>query len=404
MLAAGGPTGTAVDENLTASGRWEQVVFYDGGERFDPACSRFPVLAKAMAAIPEATTQGPGAVCLSWLYPGTHVKPHCGRSNAYLRVHLGLRVPGLARMRVGSQTVTWQEGGCLVFDDSFEHEVWNDGDEPRVVLLFDVWHPGLSAHRRTALAGLRPNIHDKILAFMVERNLTRIETHADDLRLVPNDRLTGLIPATWSRPAPTPSNCVTALCTSPGGPDRAIAVRAVSGCAASRGPDGRVVGPARRGRAERRVHQAAVGTSADQRLGQFPVAAHRRDVQWGGVVFGIGLVHGAWVGKDQLPRLVMPADVPCGQGVQRCTVLGQPGRCGRAAHLGAEPGRGQAAAEQETWGLEYSRRERGQPGQVIQHNALGQIDQLGEGGSWPRPVSVSHHVCPGPTSVNPAFR
>ena len=47
-------------------------------------------------------------------------------------------------MRVGSETRSWEEGKCLVFDDSFEHEVWNAGQGTRIVLVLDVWHPDLT--------------------------------------------------------------------------------------------------------------------------------------------------------------------------------------------------------------------------------------------------------------------
>ena len=46
-------------------------------------------------------------------------------------------------IRVGDEVRTWVEGRCLLFDDSFEHEVWNDADEERLVLIVDVWHPDL---------------------------------------------------------------------------------------------------------------------------------------------------------------------------------------------------------------------------------------------------------------------
>ena len=38
----------------------------------------------------------------------------------------------------------WEEGKVLVLDDSFEHEVWNDGDKQRIVLIVDIWHPDFS--------------------------------------------------------------------------------------------------------------------------------------------------------------------------------------------------------------------------------------------------------------------
>ncbi len=58
-----------------------------------------------------------------------------------LRCHLALRVPGPCRLRVEDATVTWEEGKVLVFDDTCEHEAWNDGDDTRVVLFVDFVRP-----------------------------------------------------------------------------------------------------------------------------------------------------------------------------------------------------------------------------------------------------------------------
>lgn len=60
-----------------------------------------------------------------------------------LTCHLELVVPEGANITCGGETRRWQEGKCLVFDDSFEHEVEHNGKEPRVVLLVNFWHPGL---------------------------------------------------------------------------------------------------------------------------------------------------------------------------------------------------------------------------------------------------------------------
>jgi aspartate beta-hydroxylase len=53
-------------------------------------------------------------------------------------------VPAGCGIRVGSTTRSWEEGRCIVFDDSFEHEVWNESDRHRYVLILDFWHPGLT--------------------------------------------------------------------------------------------------------------------------------------------------------------------------------------------------------------------------------------------------------------------
>ena len=77
----------------------------------------------------------------SRLVPGTHLMKHCGPSNFRLRCHLGLVVPPNVRIRCANEIREWKAGQCLIFDDSFEHEVWHDGAEDRVVLICDLWHP-----------------------------------------------------------------------------------------------------------------------------------------------------------------------------------------------------------------------------------------------------------------------
>jgi aspartyl/asparaginyl beta-hydroxylase (cupin superfamily) len=75
----------------------------------------------------------------------THINPHRGPTNMRVRCHLGIKVPdGDCAIRVGGETRRWQEGRCLVFDDSLVHEAWNHTDEDRIVLIVDLWHPGLS--------------------------------------------------------------------------------------------------------------------------------------------------------------------------------------------------------------------------------------------------------------------
>ena len=103
-----------------------------------------PQTAKAIANQPAFNELLCGAHFFSRLTPKSHIGAHCGPSNLRLRVHLGLKVPPGCRIRVGEEVRTWTAGECLIFDDSFEHEVWHDGDEDRVVLICDMWHPQLS--------------------------------------------------------------------------------------------------------------------------------------------------------------------------------------------------------------------------------------------------------------------
>lgn len=111
---------------------WEVFGLWAFGSRLIHNCERCPETARLVRDIPGMTTAG-----FSLLQPGTHIVPHKGYSGAVLRCHLGLVVPPGCEMRVGEEIRTWEEGRCLVFDDTVEHEVWHRGERARAVLLLD---------------------------------------------------------------------------------------------------------------------------------------------------------------------------------------------------------------------------------------------------------------------------
>jgi len=78
------------------------------------------------------------------LRAGARINPHTGTTNTRLVCHLPLIVPPGCRFRVGNEVREWEEGKLLIFDDSIEHEAWNDGREDRTILIFDIWRPELS--------------------------------------------------------------------------------------------------------------------------------------------------------------------------------------------------------------------------------------------------------------------
>jgi aspartyl/asparaginyl beta-hydroxylase (cupin superfamily) len=90
----------------------------------------------------------------SVLHAGTHIPPHNGMLNTRLICHLPLIVPEGCRLRVGNETRAVERGRLMIFDDSIEHEAWNDGDATRVVLLFEIWRPELADAEKTALTAL----------------------------------------------------------------------------------------------------------------------------------------------------------------------------------------------------------------------------------------------------------
>ena len=126
-------------KRISKGDRWKIFPFYVFGDPFEPNLERCPDTASLLARVPNLRN-----AMFSILSPRYHIPPHQGPTNGVIRIHLGLIVPAgreVCRIRVGSEMLGWEEGRCVVFDDYYEHEVWNDTDAPRVVLFFDVDRP-----------------------------------------------------------------------------------------------------------------------------------------------------------------------------------------------------------------------------------------------------------------------
>ena len=122
---------------------WKTFMFFGYGATSEENCRQCPATVAALKKIPGLKT-----AFFSILSPRKHIPAHRGPYNGVLRLHLGLIVPeprDQVRIRVDDQICTWEEGGALIFDDSYDHEVWNDTDGWRVVLFVDfvrpVWFP-----------------------------------------------------------------------------------------------------------------------------------------------------------------------------------------------------------------------------------------------------------------------
>jgi aspartate beta-hydroxylase len=139
------------DENLRDKGDWKQLNLYARGLRDAKNCKRVPFTCSLVEKILPAVTCTRGQIKFSVMQPGVHVWPHCGPTNCRIRSHLGLAGLSGARIRVANETREWHEGQFIIFDDSFEHEVWHDGNQTRLVLIVDLWHPELSVERRAQL-------------------------------------------------------------------------------------------------------------------------------------------------------------------------------------------------------------------------------------------------------------
>ncbi|XP_034652936.1 aspartyl/asparaginyl beta-hydroxylase isoform X5 [Drosophila subobscura] len=143
-------------ENLRHKGIWQQFELFAKGQLHGKNCQRAPITCGLMKAFPESSGCRRGQVKFSVMQAETHVWPHCGPTNCRLRAHLTLVAPEPERtsLRVAEQEITWREGELIIFDDSFEHEVWHNGTRPRLVLIVDMWHPDLTATQRRTLTAI----------------------------------------------------------------------------------------------------------------------------------------------------------------------------------------------------------------------------------------------------------
>ena len=130
---------TADARSITHDDGWKTFIFVAYGVTSPPNIALCPDTWRALQNIPGLKT-----AMFSIFEPGKRLPLHRGPYNGVLRLHLGLKVPNprnATMIRIGSELHGWEEGKALIFDDAFEHEAWNDTDEPRVVLFVDFLKP-----------------------------------------------------------------------------------------------------------------------------------------------------------------------------------------------------------------------------------------------------------------------
>ena len=124
---------------ISHSQKWKAFFLWGMGDELTGNTARCPRTAELLRTVP-----GLRSAWFSILGPRYKIKPHRGIPKGVLRAHLGLIVPRdwkRCRMRVDNRVVRWQEGRCFVFDDARTHQVFNETDEERVILLFDFDRP-----------------------------------------------------------------------------------------------------------------------------------------------------------------------------------------------------------------------------------------------------------------------
>jgi aspartate beta-hydroxylase len=131
---------------------WETVFLRKLNGYIWEVLEQFPTLARIFPHPCTASDE----IFISILTPGTHIPPHHGALNYRPSIHIPLVVPegtDLA-LRVGDEQRTWEEGRCMIFDDSYDHEAWNRTPNTRIVLILGFYHPDLSIEERMSLVYL----------------------------------------------------------------------------------------------------------------------------------------------------------------------------------------------------------------------------------------------------------
>jgi len=126
-------------KSISKDDHWKTFFLYGFGYKAQKNCALCPETTRLIESVPGMTT-----AFFSILSPGKHIPEHRGVFKGIMRYHLGLKVPENAkdcRIRVDEVSAYWQEGKGMLFDDTYQHEVWNNTDEIRVVLLMDVIRP-----------------------------------------------------------------------------------------------------------------------------------------------------------------------------------------------------------------------------------------------------------------------
>jgi aspartyl/asparaginyl beta-hydroxylase (cupin superfamily)/cytochrome c-type biogenesis protein CcmH/NrfG len=144
---------------LNNSRRWSVFFLWRAGVAVRENLARCPKTAAALEAWPRCDLVGtaPTAV-FSVLEAKTRIPPHTGVNNARLIAHLPLIVPPGCGFRVGAEVREWVPGKAFVFDDTIEHEAWNDSDQLRVVLILDLWNPFLKPAEREMVSALSAGV------------------------------------------------------------------------------------------------------------------------------------------------------------------------------------------------------------------------------------------------------
>lgn len=128
---------------IAADRRWRAFFLKGYGYRLKANAARAPITAALIEKVPGLVTAN-----FSVMEAGGHIPRHYGMTKGMLTYHLALKAPREAekcRMHIEEgetlHVMHWRDGESFLFDDMFNHEVWNESDEDRFILLIQIKRP-----------------------------------------------------------------------------------------------------------------------------------------------------------------------------------------------------------------------------------------------------------------------
>lgn len=141
---------------LLDNDEWSTLYLWENGGPVADVVSKCPITYKVITdnvPLCRITSRAP-SIMFSLLRAGAKIPPHTGMLNTRFICHLPLFVPDKCGFRVGRETREWHEGELMVFDDTVEHEAWNNSDQDRLVLIFDIWRPEITQNEQKQIEAL----------------------------------------------------------------------------------------------------------------------------------------------------------------------------------------------------------------------------------------------------------
>lgn len=129
---------TSISAKVAPEKRWKVFMIVLNGKTPEASKESCPETWAVVNQIPHVYQ-----AFFSILEPGKAIPPHHAPFKGYLRYHLGLKIPAKnpPTIRVRDINYTWEAGKSMLFDDSWDHEVYNEAEEERAVLIIDIFRP-----------------------------------------------------------------------------------------------------------------------------------------------------------------------------------------------------------------------------------------------------------------------